>query len=499
MKILEKLEERLEEMQNSVAQTKDKVTGKHKRAKMESKIGSVDMEQLIKRIEVPKISVGDLIKGKVIAADSSAIYVDLGARGTGVIMGREMKDGLGIVENLSEDDEIEATIVEVENDGGYVELSIREAAYEKAWKELKRKMTDKETVNTRILEANRGGLMIEINGIYGFLPVSQLGHENYPRVEDGDKNKILQLLLKLVNKELPVKIIDVDVEEEKLIVSEKATYEEKEKKVISQFKVGDTVSGIVSGVVNFGAFVKFSPKAGEAEVESDSKESLEGLVHISELAWQLIEDPHEIIKTGEKVECKIIEIDGTRVSLSIRALKNDPWQKITEKYTAGQIVEGQVTKLNPFGAFVQLDNDIHGLAHVSEILSKTKAKSLADILDVGGKYQFKILSIEPSSHRLGLTLSTAEDVEKEKKAKAESEKQEAEAKKADKKEKKESKDKDKDKDKKTKEATKAKKPVAKKKAAVKAKKEEKPAKEKKVKAKKEPKVKSEIKKVKEKK
>lgn len=409
MKILEKLEERLEEMQNNSGQTKDKIVGKHKKAKLQVQNGALDMEQLIKRIEVPKLSVGDLIKGKVITTDSSAIYVDLGVRGTGIIMGREMKDGLGIVENLREDDEMEATVVDVENEDGYVELSIREAAYEKAWKELKRKMDDKETVSTRILEANRGGLMVEINGIYGFLPVSQLGHEHYPRVEDGDKNKILQLLLKLVNKELAVKVIDVDAEEEKLIVSEKATYEEKEKQVISQFKVGDVVSGIVSGVVNFGAFVKFSPK----EAESD-KESLEGLVHISELAWQLIEDPHEIIKTGEKVQCKIIEIDGTRVSLSIRALKSDPWQKIMEKYSIGQVVPGEVTKLNPFGAFVQLDNDIHGLAHVSEILNKTKAKNLTDILEVGKRYDFKILSIEPSSHRLGLTLSTPEEAEKQK-------------------------------------------------------------------------------------
>ncbi len=424
MKILEKLEERLEEMQNNSSQTKGKIVGKHKKAKIQAQSGTLDMEQLIKKMEIPKIVVGDLIKGKVITADSGAIFVDLGVRGTGVIMGREMKDGLGIVENLKEDDEIEATVVEVENEDGYVELSIREAAYEKAWKELNRKMEEKETVNTRILEANRGGLMVEINGIYGFLPVSQLGHEHYPRVEDGDKNKILQLLLKLVNKELAVKVIDVDAEEEKLIVSEKATYEEKEKQVISQFKVGDVVSGVVSGVVNFGAFVKFTPKDADSE-----KESLEGLVHISELAWQLIEDPHEIIKTGEKVQCKIIEIDGTRVSLSIRALKSDPWQKIMEKYSIGQVVQGEVTKLNPFGAFVQLDNDIHGLAHVSEILNKTKAKSLTDILEIGKRYDFKILSIEPSSHRLGLTLSTPEEAEKQKEEDAKGEEAKVEEKK----------------------------------------------------------------------
>lgn len=408
MKVLDHLEKKLEEIKNTKPDSKGKVLGKHKKAKLETGKGLLDMEQLLRKVEVPKLSVGDLIKGEVITSSNNAIYVDLGMRGTGIIMGREMKDGLGIVENLKRGDEIEATVVEIENDDGYVELSIREAAYEKAWSELERKMEEKETVGTRILEANRGGLMVEINGIYGFLPVSQLGHEHYPRVEDGDKNKILQLLLKLVGKELSVKIIDVDPEDEKLIVSEKATYEEKEKKVISQFQVGDVVEGVVSGVVDFGAFVKFAPKDSKVE-EVSEKELLEGLVHISELAWQLIEDPHEIIKTGEKVKCKIIEIDGTRVSLSIRALLEDPWQKIHEKYNVGQIVKGEVTKLNPFGAFVQLDQDIHGLAHVSEILGKIKARSLSEIMEVGRTYDFKILSIEPDSHRLGLTLLSKEE------------------------------------------------------------------------------------------
>jgi len=370
----------------------------------------IDLDEMFRQSEIDVPKVGDLIRGEVVAISNSAIYVDLGALGTGIIMGREMKDGLGIVENLKERDEIEATVVELENDDGYVELSIREAAYEKAWKELKRKMEEKETVGTRILEANRGGLMVEVNGIYGFLPVSQLSHEHYPRVEDGDKNKILQLLLRLVGKEIKVKVIDVDSEEEKLIVSEKATYEEKEKAVIGEFAVSDVVEGTVSGVVDFGAFVKFAPKGRKIE-EIPEKELLEGLVHISELAWQLIEDPHEIVKTGEKVQCKIIDIDGTRVSLSIRALKEDPWTQIGNKYETGKVVQGEVTKINPFGAFVQLDKDIHGLAHVSEMMGKFKVKSLNDILEAGKKYNFKILSIEPESHRLGLTLLNKEEEE----------------------------------------------------------------------------------------
>lgn len=407
MKILNQLEEKLEQIQNESQISKEKKAGKRKQEKENFK-NIVDMEDLLRKVDVKIPKVGELIKGNVITITNNAVYVDLGILGTGLIMGREMKDGLGIVENLKKDDEIEATVIELENDEGYVELSIREAAYEKAWSELKRKMEQKETVGTRILEANRGGLMVEINGIYGFLPVSQLSHEHYPRVEDGDKNKILQLLLKLVGKELNVKVIDVDPEDEKLIVSEKATQEEREKEIIQRFEVGDVVEGVVSGVVDFGAFVKFPPKGRKME-ELEEKELLEGLVHISELAWQLIEDPHDIIKTGEKVRCKVIDIDGTRVSLSIRALKDDPWTQIYDKYNVGQVVQGEVTKINPFGAFVQLDDNIHGLAHVSEILSKIKARSLDEILSVNKTYNFKILSIEPDSHRLGLSLLTPEE------------------------------------------------------------------------------------------
>jgi len=410
MKNLDNLDDNIDQVKKDNSKPEKKVPAKQELAKKSKSPKNLDMEELLRQTDffVPKV--GNLIKGKVISVTNSAVYVDLGPLGTGIIMGREMKDGLGIVENLNEGDDIEATVVELENDEGYVELSIREAAYEKAWGELERKMGEKESVNTRILEANRGGLMVEINGIFGFLPVSQLSHEHYPRVEDGDKNKILQLLLKLVGKEIKVKVIDVDPEEEKLIVSEKATYEEKEKEVIGEFQVGDTVEGTVSGVVDFGAFVKFAPKDKRVEEVAD-KDLLEGLVHISELAWQLIEDPHEIIKTGERVQCKIIDIDGTRVSLSIRALKEDPWTKIEDKYKVDKVVVGVVTKINPFGAFIQLDKDIHGLAHVSEILGKIKVKSLNDILEVGKKYDFKILSIEPESHRLGLTLATKEDKE----------------------------------------------------------------------------------------
>ncbi len=254
--------------------------------------------------------------------------------------------------------------------------------------------------------------MVEVNGIVGFLPVSQLASEHYPRVEDGDKNKILDLLKKLIGQEIQVRILDADRESEKLIVSEKAAQSEKERELINLLKVGDIVSGEVSGVVDFGAFVKFNPP-----VREDGKkpaEKLEGLVHISELAWQLIDDPREMIKTGDPVEAKIIGIEETRISLSMKALKKDPWDAVLEKYKVGDVVSGKVDKMNHFGAFVYLDKDIHGLAHVSEFQEVFPNKKIEDVFKEGETYTWSILSIEPKSHRMGLLPVKEKGASKEK-------------------------------------------------------------------------------------
>ena len=372
------------------------------------------MWDLLQKVEVKLPQIGDVITGTVIEMGKNTVYLDLGVLGTGIVMGRELKDGLGLAGDLEPGDEVEAAVIDLENEDGYMELSLREAGYDKTWEELERKKTDGDIVQTKILAANRGGLMVEIHGITGFLPVSQLSNENYPRVEDGDKNKILQLLERFVSQNLPVKIIDVDREEEKLIVSEKATLSEKEEKEIKKFKIGDSIEGIVSGIVDFGAFVKFPP-AGQEFEKTDPKDMLEGLVHISELAWQLIENPRDIVKVGEKVKCKIIGVDNNRISLSIRALQKDPWSQVETKYKVGQIVKGEITKLNPFGAFVNLDADIHGLAHISELNRAAAPKNVEDVFKAPETYEFKILSIDSRHHRMGLAPLSEKDKEKGKK------------------------------------------------------------------------------------
>lgn len=344
-------------------------------------------------IEVPKV--GDVLQGTVIEVGSNFALIDLGPLGTGTVLGKEMKDGMAGGIKVKKGETVSATLIELENDDGVIELSIREASYDKSWEDIQMKLEKKEVVSTKILEANKGGLMIEVNGIPGFLPVSQLGSEHYPRVEDGDKNKILELLKRLIGQELHVRILDADRVNEKLIVSEKAARSEKERAAISSLHVGDIISGEVSGVVDFGAFVKFP-------IPDNEKERVEGLVHISELAWQLIDDPRTVVRTGDHVDAKVIGIEDTRISLSMKALKDDPWMNIDGKYKIGDTVDGKVDKINHFGAFVYLDKDIHGLSYVSEFQNLYPGRKMEEIFQVGTSYKWKILSMEPKSHRMGL-------------------------------------------------------------------------------------------------
>ncbi len=391
--------------------SEEKTTKKEEKDDIQSEKPTSLMGKLLNQNPINFPQVGETIIGKVIEISSNEIYLDLAPFGTGIVLGKEMKDGMGS-NRLKIGDEVTASVIELENEDGYIELSIREASNEKAWEDIEVKLDNKEKVSTKILSANKGGLLVEVNGITGFLPVSQLSSKNYPRVEDGDKNKILNLLKKMVGTEMEVRIIDADKETEKLIVSEKAAMSEREKEAISNFNVGDVISGEISGVVDFGAFVKFTPRNDDGN-EDEGKDKLEGLVHISELAWQLIEDPRTIIKVGDKVEAKIIGIDNEKISLSIRALQKDPWSDIEEKYKIGDIVKGKVHKINHFGCFVYLDKDIHGLAHISEMSEAFPGKNLNDLVKADEEYDWKILSIEAKTHRMGLVLVDKKGEKKE--------------------------------------------------------------------------------------
>lgn len=348
--------------------------------------------------EIKVLKAGDTVPGKILTVGKNEVYVDIESYGVGVVRGRELYDDEATLSSLKPGDEVYASVVEVENNEGNIELSFRQAGQERVWQTLQEKMATKEVIHTKIIEANKGGLMVEINNVVGFLPVSQLSTEHYPRVEDGDKSKILSALNQYVGKMFDVQIITADPQEEKLIVSEKAVFEKDLQDKISKLKIGDHISGTVSGIVDFGVFVKF----GE----------LEGLVHISELAWQRIEHPKDIVKVGQEVKCVVIGLDKGRISLSMKQLEKDPWLESIKKYQIGQVVKGAVTKVMPYGVFVDLDQNIQGLAHLME-LSHEEVKNPEDVLKVGDEREFKIISIEPQEHRLGLSIKALHEKPKQ--------------------------------------------------------------------------------------
>lgn len=334
-------------------------------------------------------NVNDIVEGVVISTAKNEVCVDVNGLTVGVVRGPELFDESGEFSNLNIGDKVTTTVLELENENGQLELSFRQAGHKKAWEKLLQLRDSHEVVDANIVDANKGGLIIRVGRVSGFLPVSQLSVEHYPRVEGGNKAKILERLQGYVTQNFKVKVIDVDEQEEKLIVSEKMAKAEQQQEKISQYKVGDKISGKITGVVDFGAFVEFG-------------ENLEGLVHISEIAWQRIDDPKDYVKVGDEVNAEIISIDNGKISLSIRNLIKDPWTQVAERYKIGDTVKGLVLKLNPFGAFVELDRDIHGLAHISE-LSYRKLSSPSEILNVGDVYDFRVISIEPGKHRLGLS------------------------------------------------------------------------------------------------
>lgn len=345
------------------------------------------MEALLKSRPKVFLKLGDLIEGSVLEKRGAKLYLDLGIYGTGIIYGQEYINAKDIIKRLKVGDKISAKVVELENENGFAELSLKEAGSEIIWKEAQALKESQDAINLKILEANKGGLVIEWKGIKGFLPASQLKATHYPRVEGGDKEKILEELKRIVGQTLNVVILDFDPKTDKLIFSEKGTESEDLKKIVEKYKVGDVIEGDITGVVEFGIFIK---------IEDD----LEGLAHISELDWGLVDDPSAIFKVGEKTKAKIISVEGDKISLSVKALKPDPWELNKEKYKRGDIIEGKVARLNKYGALVLLEGGIYGLAHISEFGSEKKMKEL---MELGNTYVFQIINYKPELKKLSFS------------------------------------------------------------------------------------------------
>lgn len=332
-------------------------------------------------------SIDDVIEGKVIGIEKACVYIDMPPFGTGIIFGREYINARDIIKKISIGDSVAGKVISVSNKDGYIEISLKEARQALIWSEAEDAIRDKKIFELPVLEANKGGLILAWQGITGFLPASQLKTEHYPRVSDGDKDRILEELKKLVGQKISVAIIGASPKEGKLIFSEKNPEQKNKDYIIGKYELGDEVTGEVTGMVDFGVFVKL-------------EEGLEGLVHISEIDWALVENPKLLFHIGEKIKVKIIEIKDGKISLSIKALKDNPWKDAEKKYKKDDIVSGVVIKFNKHGALASIEEGIAGLVHISEFGSDEKLHSA---LELGKTYKFKINLFDPKEQKMTLS------------------------------------------------------------------------------------------------
>ena len=346
------------------------------------------MGKLLTESKTPP-SEGDIVEGLVINIDKSAVYIDLAPFGTGIIFGREFIIARDIIKNINVGDTVAAKVIGSDNEDGYIELSLKEARQAIIWSEAETAIKNRTILDLPVIEANKGGLIIEWQGISGFLPASQLKPDHYPRIADGDKDKILDELKKLVGKRISVAIITASPKEGKLIFSEKSPGEKDKEKMTGKYAVGDEIEGEVTGVVDFGAFVKI-------------EENLEGLIHISEIDWSLVENPRTYLKVGQKIKAKIIDIKEGKISLSLKALKENPWVEAGKKYKKEQKVSGVIIKFNKHGALASIEEGVAGLVHVSEFGSEEK---LRKNLELGKVYPFKITVFDPKEQKMALSFA----------------------------------------------------------------------------------------------
>jgi len=346
------------------------------------------MGKLSETMKNPPV-IGDLVEGSVIAVEKSSVYIDLTPFGTGIIYGREFIIARDVIKKINVGDVIAAKIVDTAHKEGYYELSLKEARQALIWNEAEIAIKEKKVLELPVKEANKGGLLIEWQGILGFLPASQLKTDHYPRISDGDKDKILDELKKLIGTHLQVAIITADPKEGKLIFSEKGSESKEKEKIVSKYEIGDTVTGTITGIVDFGVFVKL-------------EEGLEGLIHISEIDWGLVDDPRNFVKVGQNIEAKIIEIKDGKISLSLKQLKTNPWTEASKKYKKDMAVSGVIIKFNKHGALASIEEGVAGLVHVSEFGSEEKLKKS---LELGKTYDFKISLFDPKEQKMALTFT----------------------------------------------------------------------------------------------
>lgn len=348
----------------------------------------ITMDELLASQDIHQLEAGDVVEGSVASVKKHEVWIDLGANGVGIVVRREIGHG----QNLEAGQKVTVSVIDPELDEGYALLSMRRAAKDRGWDEVRQLFEAGKIVDVTPYDANRGGLLVELEGVRGFLPVSQLAAGHYPRVAGADKDEILQKLNGLIGKPIAVRILDVNRKDNKLIFSEKEAVKDVTAGRFAKLNVGDTVEGVVTGVIDFGAFVNV--------------DGIEGLIHISEISWERVEDPRDYVKVGDKVKAKIIAIDKDRLSLSLKQTTEDPWLKEVKEFKKGDTVEGKITRITPFGAFVQLSPAVEALVHVSE-MSDDEAIDPQQIFKLNEKKRFKVLDIDTDARKIALSLKNA--------------------------------------------------------------------------------------------
>lgn len=351
-----------------------------------TKIAAGSMDELVLEEDENMVpfGVGKVVECTVNSVSGNKIMCDINGLTYGFVPEKEFSFD---TQELKVDDKISAYVMSMENKDGFVVLSLRRADKDRLWNTLEGKKEDGSLISVKIVNANRGGLMVEAGGIQGFLPVSQLSVEHYPRVDGGDPSKILQKLRHLVGEIMTVKIIAADKKEEKLIFSEKSAAAQSAGGIDSMFEVGDENEGEITGIAPFGLFVNVK--------------GVEGLIHISEVSWDHVGDLNALFKVGQRVKAKVVKIENGKVSLSIKRLLADPWVEQMKKLRVGQKLEGEVSKVTAYGAFVKLPDGLDGLVHASSAggdVEKVKA------LEVQDKKKFEVIELKPESRRIGLRL-----------------------------------------------------------------------------------------------
>jgi small subunit ribosomal protein S1 len=352
--------------------------------KVAAKVGS--MEELAQEIgdDLVPFGVGDSVECSVIQVSSHRVLCDVKGLTCGFVPEKEFSFD---TKELKPGDKVVGSVMSMEGKDGMIILSLRRADRDKLWDTLKEKMENHSTLSVRVSSANRGGLMVDAGGLTGFLPVSQLSVDHYPRVEGGDPGQILYKLKRLVGEAIQVKIIAVDKAEEKLIFSEKEAVSDALGGVETLFEIGEVVEGVISGIAPFGLFVNLK--------------SIEGLIHISEVSWDHVSDLNKEFKAGQKVKAKVVKIENGKVSLSIKRLTEDPWLEQMKKLSVGQKLDGEVGKVTAYGAFIKLQDGLEGLVHAGSTggdPAKVKA------LKAGEKKSFEVVELKPESRRIGLRL-----------------------------------------------------------------------------------------------